>query len=45
MEELMDYIIRLATKEDCEGLAKLKRIVWESTYRGIYPDFKLDNYN
>lgn len=41
----MNYKIRLATIEDCEKLAKLKRDVWETTYRGIYPDEKLDNYD
>ena len=37
--------IRVATYEDCRSLALLKRRVWETTYRGIYPDKKLDNYD
>lgn len=37
--------IRLAREEDCRSLALLKRRVWESTYRGIYPNDKLDKYN
>ena len=37
--------IRIATYKDCRSLALLKRRVWETTYRGIYPDKKLDNYN
>ena len=37
--------IRVATYEDCRSLALLKRRVWETTYRGIYPDKKLDKYD
>lgn len=37
--------IRIATNEDCRSLARLKRRVWETTYRGIYPDEKLDKYD
>ena len=37
--------IRIATDEDCRSLAILKRMVWENTYRGIYPDEKLDKYD
>lgn len=37
--------IRRATVEDCKKLAVLKRKIWETTYRGIYPDEKLDNYS
>ncbi|MGL5312173.1 MAG: GNAT family N-acetyltransferase [Peptostreptococcaceae bacterium] len=37
--------IRIATDEDCKSLAILKRKVWETTYRGIYPDEKLDKYD
>lgn len=37
--------IRKAKDEDCEKLAVLKRQIWETTYRGIYPDDKLDNYH
>ena len=37
--------IRVATYEDCRSLALLKRRVWETTYKGIYPDKKLDKYD
>lgn len=37
--------IRLASLNDCRDLSFLKRVVWEETYRGIYPDWKLDNYD
>ena len=37
--------ICIATDEDCRSLATLKRRVWETTYRGIYPDEKLDKYD
>lgn len=41
----MHYIIRLATLNDCEALSKLKHNVWDETYRGIYNDDKIDNYD
>ncbi|MGL5380592.1 GNAT family N-acetyltransferase, partial [Clostridium sp.] len=37
--------IRIATDADCRDLAILKRRVWETTYRGIYPNEKLDKYD
>lgn len=37
--------IRIATDKDCRSLALLKRRVWETTYRGIYPNEKLDKYD
>ena len=37
--------IRIASYEDCRSLALLKRIVWETTYRGIYPNEKIDKYD
>lgn len=39
------YAIRLAKREESKELSRLKRVVWEETYRGIYPDEKLDNYD
>ena len=41
----MEYKIRLAKTNDCYNLTRLKRKVWETTYRGIYPDKKFNNYN
>lgn len=37
--------ISIASYEDFRSLALLKRIVWETTYRGIYPDEKIDKYD
>ena len=34
-----------ASAEMCQEIAQVKKQVWESTYRGIYPSSKLDNYN
>ena len=34
-----------ANAEMCQEIAIVKRQVWESTYRGIYPNGKFDNYN
>ena len=39
------FVIRLARAEDAQALARVKRRAWESSYRGIYPDEKLDNYD
>lgn len=33
---MMDYKIRIATKDDVKNLAVLKQRVWSETYRGIY---------
>ena len=41
----MDYDIRLAVLADARSLAEVKIACWETTYRGIYPDSKLDNYD
>ena len=41
----MEYIIRLAKLEDCHELSRLKHQVWDETYRGIYPDEKIDNFD
>ena len=41
----MGYLIRLAKEEDCLELSKLKHDVWCETYRGIYSDEKLDNFD
>ncbi len=41
----MNYLIRLAKEEDSKELAKLKHSIWETTYRGIYADEKIDNFD
>ena len=40
-----EYIIRFATENDCEELSYLKHKVWDETYRGIYPDEKIDKFD
>ena len=37
--------LRKATAADALLLAKTRQIVWEETYRGIYPDVMLDAYD
>ena len=37
--------IRRACSEDAILIALTRRTVWEETYRGIYPDEKLDSYD
>ena len=37
--------IRKAVFTDCKELSLLKKEIWETTYRGIYPDSKIDNYD
>ena len=41
----MEFNIRYAELMDCKKLSMVKRKVWETTYIGIYPDEKLDNYD
>ena len=41
----MNYIIRLANQNDCKELSELKHQVWTETYRGIYSDEKIDNFD
>lgn len=41
----MKYVIRKACLEDSYYLSILKKQLWESTYRGIYSDYRIDNYN
>lgn len=42
---MSNLTIRPATIADCKTLAILKKEIWETTYRGIYPDEKFDNYD
>lgn len=37
--------LKEASLEDAHFVTKTRRIVWEQTYRGIYPDSMLDEYN
>lgn len=41
----MAYTIRKATITDCNELSYLKHKMWETTYRGIYPDDRIDKYD
>ena len=41
----MNYSIRLANEKDCKKLSELKHQVWIETYRGIYSDEKIDNFD
>ncbi len=41
----MDYEIRLANQNDIKNLAKLKQKTWGETYRGIYADDIIDNFD
>ena len=42
---MIDLIIRKAKEEDCKILSIIKHKVWLTTYRGIYDDSDLDNYD
>ena len=37
--------IVLANVKDAKALSYLKKEIWETTYRGIYEDSHIDNYN
>lgn len=41
----MNYNIRLANIDDCVELSRLKHDIWNTTYRGIYSNEKIDNYD
>lgn len=41
----MEYKIRKTTKNDVEELSRLKQIMWMQTYRGIYSDDVIDNFD
>lgn len=36
---------RFANRNDSKELSYLKKEIWETTYRGIYPDEVIDNYD
>ena len=38
----MDYIIRRRELKDCEGIARVVTIAWNETYKGIVPDWFLE---
>ena len=40
-----DITYRIAITKDCYAIAKLKGEVRNTTYRGIYSDEALDNYD
>ena len=42
---MIDVEITLANIDDSKELSYLKKKVWETTYRGIYSDKKIDDYN
>lgn len=42
---MSNIVYRKATVEDCYAIAKLKGIVWNTTYKGIYSDEKLTGYD
>ena len=42
---MQTFQIVKASQQMCDTLAIVKRDVWETTYRGIYPADKFDNYD
>lgn len=38
----MNYIIRKRTKEDCQAIARVVTVAWNETYKGIVPDWFLE---
>ena len=41
----MDVTIRKASVADAVTIGQIRKIVWSETYRGIYPDEKIDQYD
>lgn len=44
-EQMKDIGYRLAEYKDCLDMAIVKKQVWNTTYRGIYPNESLDNFD
>ena len=42
---MSNIIFRKAIISDCYSIAKLKGEIWNTTYRGIYSDTLIDNYD
>jgi len=42
---MSNIIYRKATIDDCYAIAKLKGVVWNTTYKGIYSDEALKGYD
>ena len=42
---MQNVIVRRAKLGECQELARIKGEVWKTTYRGIYADAALDNYD
>ena len=38
----MNFLIRRRTKEDCKGIAHVVTVGWNETYKGIVPDWFLE---
>lgn len=45
VEPDMEITVKKASPSDARLLAQTRHIVWQQTYRGIYPDSKLDDYD
>ena len=41
----MEISIRKASAQNAVLITQTRRLVWEQTYRGIYPDHKIDQYD
>lgn len=41
----MNVEFRRASPEDARLLAETRRRAWDTTYRGIYPDAMIDEYD
>ena len=39
----MNYMIRKRRKDDCQAIAHVVTVAWNETYKGIVPDWDLEN--
>ena len=46
-EKMLRSLVRfeLATEDDAKTIIELRKRIWATTYRGLYPDSMIDNYN
>ena len=46
-EKLLKSLVRfeLATEDDAQTIIELRKRIWATTYRGLYPDSMIDNFD
>ena len=45
MEGMMNVEFVLAEASDAAAISPLRQRIWDTTYRGVYPDAIIDDFN